>query len=484
MTCLLTTGQMYQADRAAMAAGISGPALMEAAGWQVARAIRRRFRPRPVLVLCGPGNNGGDGFVVARLLQSWGWPVRLALLGHLADLRGDAARMARAWAGGILPVTSDFSDLFHRNPLVVDALFGAGLSRPLGGAARAVLEEVGRRGLPLVAIDVPSGVDGNSGQVLGYAPQAELTVTFFRPKPGHVLLPGRLLCGELVVADIGIPVSVLEEIKPSLWVNGPDLWTLPRPGIAGHKYQRGHVLVAGGGEMTGAARLASQAARRAGAGLCTIAAPTASLPIYRTGDAGTIVADQAHWAEFMQDHRKNVAVIGPGLGVGAAARGLALSALAAGKICVLDADALTSFHDPNDRSALFAAFGQAVLTPHDGEYARLFAHQGDRLSRALLAARESGAVILLKGPDTVVAAPDGRAAVSIDAPPTLATGGSGDVLAGIIAGLLAQGMTPFDAACAGVWLHGRAAAAGGDTLLAEDLPSLLECAWADTNHKD
>ena len=476
MNVVLTTSEMAAADRAAMAAGVPGPALMEAAGWQVARAIRRRLTPRPVAVLCGPGNNGGDGFVVARLLQRWGWPVRLALLGDTGRLKGDAAVMAARWRG---PVRSFGPDILDGTPLVVDALFGAGLQRPLEGAARAMVEEINRRRLAAVAVDLPSGLDGDTGQVLGAAVEACFTVTFFRPKPGHLLMPGRLLCGELVVGDIGIPEEVLGPIAPRTLVNDPSLWSsrLPRPQPLGNKYDRGHLLVAGGGRMTGAARLAALAGRRAGAGLVTIVAPAEALAVYRGDSPGTIVESMEAWDELLADRRRNAVVAGPGLGVGEETRRLVLSALAAGKACVIDADALTSF--AGDPAALWQAGGSPVLTPHDGEFVRLFSHAGDRLTRARLAAASSGAVVVLKGADCVVAAPDGRAAIAANGPPSLATAGSGDVLAGIIGGLLAQGMAPFDAAAAAVWLQGASAAVKGAGLIAEDLIDFLPVVLAE-----
>lgn len=470
MTCLLTTAQMYQADAAAIEAGISGESLMEAAGWQVANAVRSRFAPRPVVVLCGPGNNGGDGFVVARLLETWGWPVKLALLGELADLRGDAAVMATRWQGGLRPFSREILD---GNPLVVDALFGAGLSRPLEGKAAKMIERINERDLDVVAVDVPSGLDGNRGQALGPVVQAKLTVSFFRPKPGHYLMPGRELCGELVVGEIGIPAWVLDEVAPTVFLNDPELWgaSFPRLDPLGHKYARGHLLVAGGASMTGAARLAARAGRRAGAGLCSIVSPPEALATYRAGDPGVIVESAEDWPRILADGRRNAAVIGPGLGVGEETRRLVKAALDTGKACVLDADALTSFQGKD--SDLWGAGGMPVITPHDGEFSRLFRLEGDRLSRAWAGAAESGAVVLLKGPDTVIASPDGRAAIAANAPPTLATAGSGDVLAGIIGGLLAQGMPRFEAACAGAWLHGQAAKAFGPGLIAEDLPEML-----------
>jgi ADP-dependent NAD(P)H-hydrate dehydratase / NAD(P)H-hydrate epimerase len=468
---------MYAADAAAAAAGVAGETLMEAAGWQVANAIRRRFSPRPVAVLCGPGNNGGDGFVAARLLDGWGWPVRLGLLGEVGRLKGDAAVMAARWRGPMHPLTEA---LLQGDPLVVDALFGAGLARPLEGAVRAIVEAVVERQLDAVAVDIPSGIDGNTGRILGAAMRASVTVTFFRPKPGHALLPGRLHCGELVVGDIGIPEEVLGPIAPKTFVNGPGLWgrSLAWPRAEGHKYARGHLLVAGGAVMTGAARLVALAGRRSGAGLTTIVGPESALAVYRSGPPGTIVQSLAQWDDLLADPRRNAVVLGPGLGVGEETRRLVRSALAAGKSCVLDADAITSFAEA--RETLWGS-GTAVLTPHDGEYARLFpgqsADRADRLRRARQAAAESGWVMLLKGPDTVIAAPDGRAAVTVDAPADLATGGTGDVLAGMIGGLLAQGMAPFEAAAAGAWMHGAAARAFGPGLIAEDLIDGLPGVW-------
>jgi len=472
---LLSVNEMYRADAAAAAAGVPSLSLMEAAGRAVAAAIRRRFRPRPVTVLCGPGNNGGDGFVVARLLQAEGWPVRLGLLGDRDRLRGDAAANAARWQGAVRPL--DDPALLCREPLVVDALFGAGLARALDGAAAAVLQETLRRGLDVVAVDVPSGVHGDTGAVLCTAPRCRLTVTFFRAKPGHLLLPGKALCGEVVVADIGIPEHVLDAIAPATFVDVPALWVqgLPRPGAEGNKFGRGHALVSAGAVMTGAARLAAQAARRIGAGLVTVAAHPDSLAVVAGGSPGTIVApvaDDEAYAALLADARLNAMLVGPGAGVHPGTRRRVLAALGTGRACVLDADALTVFRD--DPAELFTAIaGPCVLTPHEGEFARLFRDDGDKLSRARRAAAQSGAVVLLKGADTVIAAPDGRAAINTGAPPELATAGSGDVLAGMVLGLLAQGMPAFEAACAAAWLHGACAEPAPAGLIAEDLAEAL-----------
>jgi len=471
---LPTVDEMYRADALAIDGGVPGVELMENAGAVIAEAIRARWDPRPVAVLCGPGNNGGDGFVVARLLAAEEWPVRLFLLGDAENLSGDAAVNRDRWPGGIEPLAERGLDGCE---LVVDALFGAGLARPLEGAVAETIDGIARRGLPCVAVDVPSGVHGDSGEILGTAPAAELTVTFFRAKPGHVLQPGAARIGELVVADIGIPETVLDEIRPATQRNGPAVWRdgLPWPRTGDHKYSRGHAVILGGARMTGAARLAAEGARRIGAGLMTIVAPAEAVPVYRAGRPGVIVDDLGEadvFAALLKDPRKNAFLLGPGAGVGEETRTAVRQSLAAGKSTVLDADALTSFAD--DPQALFAAIDSpCVLTPHEGEFARLFDLPGGKLERARAAARASGAVVLLKGPDTVIAAPDGRAAINDHAPATLATGGSGDVLAGFVLGLLAQGMAPFEAACAAAWIHGDCAARFGPGLLPEDLPELV-----------
>ncbi len=488
---ILSVAEMSRADAAAVKAGVPGVELMENAGRAVAGAVRIRYRPGPAVVLCGPGNNGGDGFVAARHLAAAGWPLRLALIGDRARLRGDAAHHAKLWKGPVEDLTEDgaaglldgAAGLLDGANVVIDALFGAGLSRPLEGAACRVVEALASSRVPVVAVDMPSGVSGDSGAVLGEAAvRAACSVTFFRKKPGHLLLPGRQMCGEVVVADIGIPDSVLGEIAPRCFENGPGLWggAYPWREFDDHKYRFGHALVLGGATMTGAARLAARAALRVGAGLVTLASPSAALPIYAlsTPSAITVPLDsEADYRALLADARKNAVLLGPGNGVGGETRARSLAALAAGKATVIDADALTSFRDRP--AELFEAAGgpsggPCVLTPHEGEFARLFPElTGDKLSRARAAAAASGAVVLLKGADTTIAAPDGRAAINTNAPATLATAGSGDVLAGLIVGLLAQGIPSFEAACAAVWLHGEAAAALGPGLIAEDLSEAL-----------
>ncbi len=480
---LLVPQQMAEADRLTIEGGTPGTLLMENAGRAVADAVARRWSRRPAVVLCGPGNNGGDGFVAARILAERGWPVRLALLGARAALRGDAAAAAARWEG---PTEALEEASVAGAALVVDALFGAGLARPLDGIPRAVIAALDGRRVPVVAVDVPSGVDGASGEVRGAAPLASLTVTFFKKKPGHLLLPGRNHCGETLVAPIGIPEAVLDRVRPLVAANDPSWWlsAFPWPGPFSHKYTRGHALVAGGAVMMGAARLAARAAARLGAGLVTVAAPEAVFPIYAAALTGVIVQPVTGIDAFrgmLADPRRNAALIGPGAGLGPETRDKVLAILEGRKQAVLDADALTIFAD--NPQALFSAIGATetpmpVLTPHEGEFARLFDRSGSKLERAQRAASRSGAVILLKGSDTVVAAPDGRAAISPGAPPELATAGSGDVLAGMVVGLLAQRMPPFEAAAASAWLHADAARRFGPGLVAEDLIEAMPAALA------
>ncbi len=475
MRQVLSVEQMYGADRAAMTYGVSGERLMEAAGAAVANAIVERFGLQPTAVLCGPGNNGGDGFVIARHLRKAGAVVRLALLGEKAKLRGDAATMAKRWRGRVAPLDEAVLD---GAALVVDALFGAGLSRNISGAPRATLWAAQGRGLPIIAVDMPSGVQGDSGQILGHALQAAMTVTFFRPKTGHFLYPGRGLCGDLRVADIGIPDAVLEDIEPKTYANDPSLWLPSWPSLSpmDHKYSRGHAVVLSGGPgKTGAARLAAGAALRIGAGLVTVASPKSAVAENAAHLTAVMIdpwRDGEDFRRLLSDPRRNAVCLGPGAGVNKQLRDNVLAALALKKAVVLDADAITAFG--RARKGLFRKLHEnCILTPHEGEFGRLFEGRGDKLQRTRSAARACGAVVLLKGPDTVIAAPDGRAAINTNAPPELATAGAGDVLAGFCTGLLAQGVPAFEAAAAACWLHGESARNFGPGLIAEDLALAL-----------
>lgn len=484
MNELLTPAEMAEADRLTIASGTPGLTLMESAGAAVANAVATLMPNGRVTVVAGPGNNGGDGFVAARLLAGRGYAVRVVLVGEADRLKGDARAAFERWHGSVEEASPD---ALGDCDVVIDALFGAGLDRAVEGLPRAMIDAMNARGARVVAVDLPSGINGASGAVMGAAVRARQTVTFFRKKPGHLLLPGRLHCGPVAVVDIGIPGSVLATVQPKIFINGPALWGLrfPLPRIDGHKYSRGHaVVVSGGVSTTGAARLAARGALRAGAGLVTVASPREALAVNATGSLAVMVRPvdgAAELAEFLTDTRRNALVLGPGGGVGAAMREHVLVALGSEAAAVLDADALTSF--AGDAEPLFGAIRArrvpVVLTPHEGEFGRLFssvmggAKVNSKLEESRAAAQASGAVVLFKGPDTVVAAPDGRASICDNAPPYLATAGAGDVLSGMIAALLAQGMAAFEAASAAAWLHGEAAAAFGPGLIAEDLPEAL-----------
>ena len=489
MIGLLTTAEMAEADRLAIAGGIAGIDLMENAGRAVADAASRASQGanigRRVAIVAGPGNNGGDGFVAARRLAERGFSVRVCFAGDRKRLKGDAALAAKRWNG---PVEEAAPGSLTDCDIVIDALFGAGLDRAIEGLPRAMIEAMNAAGVPVIAVDLPSGVNGTTGAVMGVAVKASRTVTFFRRKTGHMLLPGRLHCGAVEVADIGIPASVLYTIKPSAFANCPELWgrSFPRLQEDGHKYSRGHaVVVSGGLPATGAGRLAARGALRAGAGLVTIASPREALAINAEATLAIMVRPvdgAAELAEFLADKRRNAVVLGPGGGVGQAMRDQVQAALASVAAVALDADALTSFAEaPAELIKVIAkrAGRDVVLTPHEGEFGRLFksitndSNVHAKLEKSRAAARYSGAVLLLKGADTVVAAPDGRASIADNAPPYLATAGSGDVLAGMIGGLLAQGMPAFEAASAAVWLHGEAASEFGPGLIAEDLSEAL-----------
>ncbi|MBZ7921593.1 NAD(P)H-hydrate dehydratase [Ensifer adhaerens] len=475
---LITPSEMTAIDQAAARSGIDSFTLMRNAGLAVTAAALRRFPDAArFVVLCGPGNNGGDGYVAARGLAESGADVTVFALGDATVLQGDAARARSEWNGPVAALAA-----FDPQPgdVVIDALFGAGLSRDLPGNVVQLIERVNASGLPVVAVDLPSGIDGRTGEIRGAAFAARHTVTFMAPKPGHWLLPGRPLCGTLEVFDIGIPARVMFSGAGSLRLNAPAVWSGWGGDLAPstHKFRRGHLVVfSGDRQATGAARLAAMAGLAAGAGLVTVATGKAALGINASQLTAVMVKEvegKRDLTKWLQDHRLGSFVLGPGFGVGKKARDFALALC--DRSLVLDADGITSFQA--NREELFAALlrggGRMVLTPHEGEFARLFPEiAGDgklsKVEKAQKAARASHAVIVYKGADTVVAAPDGRAVVNNNAPPWLATAGSGDVLAGITGAHLAQGMPAFEAAAAAVWRHGAAGDRAGQGLTAETL---------------
>ncbi|PBB85849.1 NAD(P)H-hydrate dehydratase [Mesorhizobium sp. WSM3876] len=485
---LLSPAEMAEADRLAISEGpLDGYGLMRRAGEAVAAVVLERYPAATrVHVLCGPGNNGGDGYVVARLLAESGVDVALWVSGE-PRAGSDAAIAAADCALERRPLSA-----FAAEPgsVVVDALYGAGLSKPLSGEAKRAVDIA--KGLPVVAVDLPSGVSGESGAILGAAFRADVTVTFARKKPGHLLLPGREQCGEIVLADIGIDDRIIAQVAPRTFENTPAVWRrhMLVPAIDAHKYERGHVgICSGGPSATGAARLSALGAARSGAGAVTVLSPGNSMQV-NAAHLTSIMLRKADTVDeigtFVRERRPSAFVLGPGFGIGEKAREFALALLntrepAAIEGLVLDADGITSFRDAP--TGLFeAARGPnapaLVMTPHEGEFARLFPDiMADKalskLGKARAAAQRAGAAIVCKGADTVIASPEGWAAINCNGAPWLATAGSGDVLAGVIAGFLAQGTPAFEAACAAVWVHAEAGSRFGPGLIAEDLPLAL-----------
>ena len=475
---LLTPEEMTAADAAAAASGIDSYALMERAGAAVASTLLRHFPAvRRAAVLCGPGNNGGDGYVAARYLAESSVTVDVFQIGEPARLKGDAARARDDFPTAGQPLESYQPRI---GDVVIDALFGAGLARDVPENVRNVIGRVKEASVPVIAIDLPSGVDGRTGAVRGAAFVADRTVTFMTRKPGHLLIPGRELCGELEVFDIGIPGRIIRaEKRQQIAENGPERWRdmLPSSGLETHKYKRGHLVVfSGAAGKTGAARMSAMAGLKAGAGLVTIAAPEDAVEenaAHLTAIMLHPIGDEATLRGWLHDERLQTFVLGPGFGVGERARRF-VAALSERHL-VLDADGLSSFKDaPDELFSRFSGKPRLVLTPHEGEFGRLFpdiaadAARG-KIEKAQAAAARANAAIVYKGADTVIASPDGRAYINTNAPVWLATAGSGDVLAGIIGALMAQGVPAFEAAAAGVYMHGEAGMRAGKGLTAEEL---------------
>ena len=465
---LITPKTMGLIDQAAIASGIRGIDLMTNAGEAIGNAIIERFAMKPVVVLCGPGNNGGDGYIVAEFLRRLGWPVQVTSLTDPTELRGDAAIAAAQWQG---QTNVGGSGQIDQAEIIIDALFGAGLSRSLDGLAAELARASNASVATKVAVDLPSGIEGRNGQPTGPAIRADLSVTFCRLKPGHVLEPGRSHCGEIICADIGIPDEIVGAHDERLRINGPNLWLheLPVLDEQMHKYSRGHVLVVGGPYgATGAATLAARAAHRSGAGLVSVACDPDTVALYAPhfrAEMTKAIHRLSDLERLVDDRRIASLLIGPGAGICPRTRQRLKLLIESGKPLIIDADGLSCL--AQERS--IQLHDQCVLTPHAGEFKRLFGSDRNKLDSTIFAAQRSGAVIVNKGRDTVVAKPNGSIRININAPPYLATAGSGDVLAGIVAGLLAQGMKPFDAAAAGVFVHAEAAKRHGPGLIASSI---------------
>jgi hydroxyethylthiazole kinase-like uncharacterized protein yjeF len=476
---------MIMAERALCVGKTNSFTLMQRAGKAVAEIIIERYEKQPVFVLCGSGNNGGDGFIVASLLKKKNWPVTIACAVDIHDLQGDASRAAETWAGEVL----SFDELeLPDTGLIIDAVFGTGLSRSIEGKIYDVLISLRETDCPIVAIDVPSGVNADTGECQECTPQAELTITFARKKPAHLLLPARVASGEVIVADIGINEDTLKPIGPFMSENSTECeWgqtDFDKP-IYAHKYHHGHAVILGGKAMTGAASLAAVAAMRMGAGLVTVVAPGETAIIHQLHNPSLLVepiTELARFKEHIKDPRRNAVLIGCGAGldnIGALKKIVFDSVqMSPQKICVLDADALSVFE--GDTKPLMSALGgHCILTPHEGEFARLFPDiKGSKPERAFTAAKRSGAVIVLKGADTVIASPDSRLVINGNGSGWLATAGTGDVLAGMITGLAARGLLdPFEVACAAVWMHGRASELAGAGIMSSDLERFIPAVW-------
>jgi len=489
---LLSNQQVRNADKLTIESGISGFELLSAAGRQVYEVVSQLATASDrILVACGSGNNGGDGLIAAALLLEAGFDVSVVLSSPPETVTGDA-RLALNALGQ--PVSSLADSTVDNYSIILDAILGSGIDRPVRDDLARWIALVNNSNALIVSVDIPTGICSDSGVVMGTAVAAQHTVTFFRKKTGHVLYPGRQHCGQIHLRQIGIDDSVLDQLQPRCFENGTALWqaSLPQPSWNSHKYTRGHVVVATGDALsTGAARLAARAALRAGAGLVTLACPSSAVSVVASHVSCEMLETADTAAEFkaiLEDERISAVVVGPGLGIGSATQELVQAALRSTASVVLDADALTSFE--NCEADLFQLISESknevVLTPHFGEFKRLFGGcirsettqatgsgkqlvVDNKITMSIEAARISGATVVHKGPDTVIATPSSLCVINTNAPPWLSTAGSGDVLAGTIAGYLAQGVTGFKAASIGCWMHAEAASVFGPGLIASDI---------------
>lgn len=499
---VIDTTQMYAADAITIDKGISGIELITTAAQAVSKSIISKYRFKNVVVVCGSGNNGSDGFAVASILLNAGYTVTVVFTGDERDfynLSGDTKIAAMEWRGETLFANTDTT--FDNADLIVDAMLGAGINRAPSARYAMLITLINKAKKTVISIDLPTGVCGDTGKIFASAVNANMTVTFFRKKPAHLLLPGKEHCGELVLCDIGIDASVLLDLKPVLYENNPALWLdrYPFPDAKTHKYKRGHALVMSGERYTtGAARLAAAAALRIGAGVVTLGSPTNAMDVnamHLTEIMQVEIDDETTLSTLLQDRRFKSFTLGPGLGYGERAISYVCAALEVNRssacAIVLDADALSSFEQNPDVlfNAIKTSNKPVVMTPHTGEFLRLFNMTARSLDTELSskveltkqASAKSGAIIVYKGHDTVIACPDGTAVVNTNAPSWLATAGSGDVLAGTICGLLGQGLaleesnhqdsilTAFHLTCAAVWIHAQAANLFGIGLIAGDI---------------
>ena len=476
---ILTASEMKQVDRVAIEAGTPGFELIKRAGQAAAAQIAESIDPVPVLVICGRGHNGADGFVIAAELAARGWPVRLACLAKVTELKNDVALAARCFEGKIEALNSNLG--LKDTQLIIDAVFGTGFQGALDPELVTLFDKIRTKKLPVIAIDVPSGMAATSGDIAEGTLQATLTLTFCRRKVAHMLYPARSFCGRIVKCDIGIGDDMVAGIGSQTLENHPALWltTLPVPDNSSHKYTRGHAAVFGGTHRTGAAALAALAAQRAGCGVVSILCPPAAVLGYRLIQPSLLVdewSDEDEFKALVSNPRLSSFVLGPGAlpskGGEEDLRRLTIDVIATHKPVVFDGDIFRAFEHQAPQFFAQLSADKHILTPHAGEFRRMFGTpDGSKLEQARTAAQKANAVIVYKGADTVIAAPDGTAVIDVSGPPTLATAGSGDVLAGLIAGFAAQGMQPFFAACAGVWFQAQSARLHGPGLVAEDIIS-------------
>ena len=468
---IVTTQQMIESEACAIISGISELTLMENAGKAVAQYVEEHYNNNhTILILCGPGNNGGDGFVIARLLHNIGYKISIAHYKTDKISPNMKHMMDKAKNIEILDLLND--QINFDTDIIIDALFGTGISRAF--SLTKIVHYIANSPAKIIAVDIASGINSDTGEIMQNAIKADITITFAAKKLGHLLNPGKLYSGLVIAKDIGVDIST----KYTAYENSPTLWNIPHIEYESHKYSRGFAIINGGDiQCTGAARLAAKAAQRSGAGVVTLASPLNAAHIYHSSLMSVMVKQydsEQSFTQILSDKRISSILLGPGNGVNSETKQKILTALKHITRCILDADALTVFQD--DHELLFENIkdSQVVMTPHEGEFHKLFPTcTGDKVIRAFDAAKLSNSIIVLKGNDTIIASPSGHVAVNSNAPSTLATAGSGDVLAGIITGLSSTGLDLFDCACAATWIHAECANYFGIGLIAEDIIDMI-----------